>query len=524
MGTLVHDGIEGLLSWYVKTGLSDRVATYLWKFHPEASYFLGRGGDRIPPPMFCNLALTNKCNLRCEICGSQKYLDETGVQRSHMELATFQAVAETMFPFMVEVELNSQGDPLLHPHIETILKTIAHYRCDIKVQTNGTLFTDRVIDAFMQQRGKVMLSLDAVGPRFDEVRHGGEWAKAEPQLVKFLRRRQRDRLRVGIYPTLTRRTVGEVMNVVQWSVDHGVEEVAFHRYSPIQNSFEEAPIPEELEHATKTIHDWLVRNGNVIGISLDGHPLNTGPLWMKGRRSRVHWNVKRMLAIGQHRMMFPREPDMHRADPLRTCIAPNYYVEIGLDGQLAACCRSQDVVLGYATSMGEFADAWFGENYDKIRRSLLRDATGPFPLPNCEECIEFYAPHVRHGRKAVDYDGSVHDPAALTWTDRDEIQLEFIQKESGYCHIVVLPPGLDRERERYQVWENETPLGPGDSLHDDIRKYGNGRYSIWGRNLYFSASDGTDARRNGRSYTLRKCRNELIMPARLSQEISSTSA
>src|SRR4051812_17468563 len=86
----------------------------LWQFHPRGDYFLSRGGSMVPPPDTANLALTNKCNLRCEICGSQKYLDQTEARRRHMSLRTLEGVAETLFPFLITVELNSQGDPLLY--------------------------------------------------------------------------------------------------------------------------------------------------------------------------------------------------------------------------------------------------------------------------------------------------------------------------------------------------------------------------------------------------------------------------
>lgn len=49
--------------------------------------------------------------------------------------------------------------------------------------------------------------------------------------------------------------------------------------------------------------------------------------------------------------------------------------------------------------------------------------------------------------------------------------------------------------------EDGVPLGPPHSLHDDIRQLGGGRYSHWGNSLYFSASDGSDPRTNGRAYT-----------------------
>jgi len=120
--------------------------TALWDLHPAASFFRTHAGNGISPPIFCNLGLTNKCNLRCEICGSQKFLDETCVRRRHMDIRRVEAVAKTLFPVIAEVELNSQGDPLLHPKIARVLELIEHHRCDLKVQTNGTLFTDRVID------------------------------------------------------------------------------------------------------------------------------------------------------------------------------------------------------------------------------------------------------------------------------------------------------------------------------------------------------------------------------------------
>jgi len=49
--------------------------------------------------------------------------------------------------------------------------------------------------------------------------------------------------------------------------------------------------------------------------------------------------------------------------------------------------------------------------------------------------------------------------------------------------------------------EDGKPLGPAHSAHADIRKEGGGRYSHWGaRTLWFSASDNSDPRTNGREY------------------------
>src|SRR3954451_19904762 len=248
--------------------------TALWDLHPQAAFFRARGGDEIPPPVTCNLSLTNKCNLRCEICGSQKHLDATGILRRHMDLSRFEAVAETLFPVIAEVELNSQGDPLLYPHIERVLEVIAEHRCRLTVQTNGTLFTDRIIDLLTQQVGIVNLSLDAVGPRFDEVRRGGIWSKAQPGLEKLLDRRDPEALTIGIYPTVTRRTVGDALAILRWADEHDIDEIAFHRYIPIVNSFEEAPTAEELRRLSDQLGEWAAAHPNRMKISLDGNFLS----------------------------------------------------------------------------------------------------------------------------------------------------------------------------------------------------------------------------------------------------------
>jgi len=52
------------------------------------------------------------------------------------------------------------------------------------------------------------------------------------------------------------------------------------------------------------------------------------------------------------------------------------------------------------------------------------------------------------------------------------------------------------------VYEDGTPLQSPNSIHQDIREKGQGRYSLWKGYLYFSASDNTDPRTNGRTYEL----------------------
>jgi len=50
------------------------------------------------------------------------------------------------------------------------------------------------------------------------------------------------------------------------------------------------------------------------------------------------------------------------------------------------------------------------------------------------------------------------------------------------------------------LFEDDTALGPPHSVHATIRAEGLGAYSHWGDGLFFSSSDGSDPRTNGRTY------------------------
>jgi len=68
-----------------------------------------------------------------------------------------------------------------------------------------------------------------------------------------------------------------------------------------------------------------------------------------------------------------------------------------------------------------------------------------------------------------------------------------------------IPAGDSEEdycRSTLQLFEDGVELGPGHAVHADIRATGGGTFSHWGRTLFFSTSDGSDPRRNGRVYTV----------------------
>lgn len=88
-----------------------------------------------------------------------------------------------------------------------------------------------------------------------------------------------------------------------------------------------------------------------------------------------------------------------------------------------------------------------------------------------------------------------------------------IELESGHCYIAVLPGYLLSDlgsHSSLHLFEDDRALGPAHAPHDEIRASGGGRFAHWGPRLYFSASDNTDPRANGRSYRVQEVRSSLF--------------
>ncbi|MEJ6981353.1 right-handed parallel beta-helix repeat-containing protein [Pedobacter sp. P351] len=79
--------------------------------------------------------------------------------------------------------------------------------------------------------------------------------------------------------------------------------------------------------------------------------------------------------------------------------------------------------------------------------------------------------------------------------------------DGGFAYAVVKDFGITSDSDTQptistlRVFENGVELNPAHSVHADIRNYGNGRYSHWAGKLYFSASDNSNPRTNGRQYS-----------------------
>jgi predicted O-methyltransferase YrrM len=95
-----------------------------------------------------------------------------------------------------------------------------------------------------------------------------------------------------------------------------------------------------------------------------------------------------------------------------------------------------------------------------------------------------------------------------TWFGRlgkaDRAAFAHYRHDSGHAWLMRAP---DPQVWRVELFENGKPLGPAETLHDEIRQVGKGAWSHWTFSgipmVLFSASDSSDPNENGRRYTLK---------------------
>jgi hypothetical protein len=100
-----------------------------------------------------------------------------------------------------------------------------------------------------------------------------------------------------------------------------------------------------------------------------------------------------------------------------------------------------------------------------------------------------------------------------------DLHPRYFQVDAGHCFICNVRGDIATAAARgmnAQVFEDGLELGPGNALHDEIRRSGKGRFSVWGSQLYFSSGDNSSPLDNGRSYQL------LFTNARYEERISAS--
>lgn len=141
---------------------------------------------RPPVPLRIFFTLTHDCNLNCKTC----YNDAEG-SRSHAPEEVIKEAIDRIKESGVREVILTGGEPFLYPGILAVIDHILAVGLDLRINTNGLLLTDGLIEELEKRKGVILtLGLDGIREEsHDFIRGAGSFRKALAVLEKLSRKK-----------------------------------------------------------------------------------------------------------------------------------------------------------------------------------------------------------------------------------------------------------------------------------------------------------------------------------------------
>lgn len=177
--------------------------------------------------------LTEECNLRCRHCWISPRLEGAERPQSHLDSELLAAIIEQALPLGLSGVKLSGGEPLLHPKITEILRSLKAKNLRLTLETNGVLCTRELADILSASGGAfVSVSLDGA----DAATH--EWVRGVGGCFDAALQGVRNLVEAGLKPqivyTLMRRNAGQMEEVVRLAEGLGAASVKFNLLQPTE--------------------------------------------------------------------------------------------------------------------------------------------------------------------------------------------------------------------------------------------------------------------------------------------------
>ena len=132
------------------------------------------------------------------------------MSQGDLSLESFRKVLE-LHPDLEHIELQGEGEPLLHRDFVEMLKMAHGRKLRISIITNGSLLTPQVVDAlFRYGVTSVHISLESAEPVLFQSIRGGKFDKVKNGLMLLTEERQRRNLKhpkIGLAVTVLKKTM-----------------------------------------------------------------------------------------------------------------------------------------------------------------------------------------------------------------------------------------------------------------------------------------------------------------------------
>jgi len=283
-------------------------------------------------PLSLGVELTNNCNLNCPQCASGSGLMKR--KRGYMDLELYKKIARELTPYLFNINLYFQGEPMLHPQLFSFIDNSQNLHTVIS--TNGHYLTEDNCDKLARsQLKKLIVSVDGTDQEtYSAYRKNGKLEVVEKglKILKEAREKHRSLLKT---------------------------EIQF-----LVNAFNEHQIPVIRQFAKSVNASLSLKSMQII----DNREVS---LWLPSlnRFRRYYKNGNGFVT----RNSMPNR-----------CARLWFNPVITWDGNVVPCCFDKDAeyVMGnlYTDS---FSEIWTGPKYRIFRKSIL---TGRHMIDICRNC------------------------------------------------------------------------------------------------------------------------------------------
>lgn len=173
--------------------------------------------------------VTNKCNLNCSFCSrNAKNTNELFMDPEFIG----EQIGEAIKWAPLQTINLSGGEPFMHPQIEKILDIITSFGLDVRINTNGLLLNDKVMNLINKYNVKMFtISLDSADSNLhDEIRGlKGAFDKTVENIKKLVD----NGCKVFVKATVTEENVDTIFDLMKFVEKLGVYGFSYSRTIPI---------------------------------------------------------------------------------------------------------------------------------------------------------------------------------------------------------------------------------------------------------------------------------------------------
>lgn len=173
--------------------------------------------------------ITDKCNLKCSFCSKNANFNNSRYMSPEFIDKT---INDTLKWSDVKIINLTGGEAFLHPELDKILSIIDSYNLQARINTNGTMFNDKMIKMLNKHNAKMYtISLDSCIPEKHDAIRGVEGAFNKT--VEGIKRAVKEGYKVFVKATVSDENVDEIFELMKFVDSLGIYGFSFGRTIPV---------------------------------------------------------------------------------------------------------------------------------------------------------------------------------------------------------------------------------------------------------------------------------------------------